>query len=176
MTASGDRFWIFAAAYVAVAAEAGIASLLSKQKRDRAFWLATSIALLVFAAAKEFQFQGQLTNWLRTDARAHHLYGFRAFVQYPFLALVLVGAMIFVRRFRHWLKMQTRSIAIAAVTMIALLAFMLVRAASAHALDGLSTIRIAGVRSGWWVEIAGLTAIALAAGLFLLEQARARQA
>ena len=175
MAASGDRFWIFAAAYLAVAVEALAASRLSRQTGHRAFWLATSITLLIFAAAKEYQLQGQLTNWLRTSARAHHVYGSRAFVQYPFVILVLVGAIILAGRFRNWLKAQKRSIAIAAVTMIGLLTFMLIRAASAHALDGLTTKRIAGIRSGWWVEFAALVVIALAAGLFLLEEGRARR-
>lgn len=176
MAGSGDRFWILAAAYLTVGLEAGITSLLGRERKDRTFWAAISIMLLLFAAAKESHLQGLLTDWLRTSARQHHLYGSRAFAQDLFVLILMVGAIIAVNRLRHWLKASAWSIATAALAMTALVAFILVRAASIHALDGLSTTRIAGLRSGWWVEIAGLFVIALAAGAFLRDQGRSRRA
>jgi hypothetical protein len=174
MGGSGDRLWILAVAYAAAALLALAASLVSRQRRDRAFWAVMSVTLLVLALAKAFQLQGLLTNWLRATARQHHLYESRALIQYSLLLILVVAAIILAKRLKLWVGTATRSVATAALAMTVLVAFILIRAASIHALDSEMTMKIAGLRSGWWVELTGIFAIAVAAGVFVRDRGRRR--
>jgi hypothetical protein len=163
MTHPGDWDRIFAVAYLAVAIEAFLASRGSHQRRERFFWGSTAATLLAFAAAKEFHLQGLLTDWLRTTAREHRLYASREVVQYSFLLVFFGGALVLVPRLKELLRTAKPSVSTAAVAMAALVAFVLLRAASIHALDPAMTAVIAGLRSGWWVELAGMVVVGIAA-------------
>ena len=170
MAVAGTALWLLAGAYGAVSVASLVASRTGGCKREGSLWIAMSAALILLGAAKLLQLQGQITDRLRTSAKQHHLYGERAVAQY-LLVLILLGAIsVFARPLWHWLRNMSGSVTTAAMSMVALLAFILVRAASIHALDPAMTFQVVGLRSGWWVELTGLLLIAAAACKFMSEQ------
>ena len=73
--------------------------------------------------------------------------------------------------YRSDLKTRDKGGAIAAVIAIhAVLLFVFMRAASFHHLDEWVTVKIGLMRSGWWLELAGIAVIALSAVAFRREQ------
>ena len=54
----------------------------------------------------------------------------------------------------------------AAVGIVLLFTFVVMRAGSFHHLDNWVTINVAGMRSGWWLELAGIAMIGLSALVF----------
>jgi uncharacterized membrane protein len=167
MLGAEGTIWFLVAAYLLVAAGALTASWKSGTKREQFFWAAISVALLMLGVAKLLQLQGRFTDWLRTSARDHHLYAERAVGQYLFVAVVVAAGLLFAGRLRCWMRSSAKGLTAAAIAMFVLLAFILIRAASIHVLDPPMTKQIGGLRSGWWVELAGLFVIAAGAGAFL---------
>ena len=172
MAVVGTALWFLAGAYVFVSVASLVASRTGGRRREGSLWMVMSAALMLLGAAKLLQLQGRITDWLRTSAKQHHLYGERAVAQYLLVLILLAAISIFARPLWHWLRNMNRSVTTAAITMAALLAFILVRAASIHALDPAMTFQVAGLRSGWWVELTGLLLIAAAACKFISEQRR----
>jgi hypothetical protein len=74
-----------------------------------------------------------------------------------------VGAAVFALLLWRWLRGASGSARTAAVGLVILLAFIFVRAASFHHIDYWVTVPIAGMRSGWWLELAGIAVIGAAA-------------
>ncbi len=65
-----------------------------------------------------------------------------------------------------WLRRSSRSARTAAVGIALLFAFVIMRAASFHHIDQWVTIDVAGLRSGWWLELAGIAVIGVSALLY----------
>jgi hypothetical protein len=161
--------WILAVAYAAVALLALRARAASHVQRERLVWALSAAVLVTFGAAKQLNLQEILTNWLRTWFREHNIYQSRLILQVAFLLVVLSTAWFILIRLKAWLKSSSSSVKIASMAMAALVAFVLVRAASFHALDAMMTTKIAGLRSGWWIEFAALGVVAAAAGTSVRE-------
>ena len=163
MRANEPNFWIVAVAYFAVAASAAYASGAAPNRAERTFWTIIAIALVAFGLAKQVRIQGELTNWIRIQARAYHLYDHRQLAQYPFLLIVLAAGLFVTMRFwnsrRHW----RRPVAVAALGFLLLTIFLLVRAPSLHAIDPFMYKSWLGLRSGWWIELSFLLVIGGAA-------------
>jgi hypothetical protein len=64
-----------------------------------------------------------------------------------------------------WLRNSAWSVKAGVIGLVTLLAFIFVRAASFHHIDRWVTFNIAGLRSGWWLELLGIgiTAVGAAA-------------
>ena len=62
-----------------------------------------------------------------------------------------------------WLRRAVAAVRVAAFGLVLLISFIVVRAASFHHMDEWVTYDIAGVRTGWWLEIAGILTIGLSA-------------
>jgi hypothetical protein len=165
MSLTSDRSWLLAAAYFAVALASLWASRSSSGRLERLFWWWVGFSLLVFGLAKQFRVQGTVSDWMRTEARAVGLYEHRKAVEYPFLVIVAVAALFIVicvwRRFARC----GPAIATAGLAFLLLTAFLLVRAASVHAIDPLMYKPMLGLISGWWAELGFLLVIAAAAAL-----------
>ena len=172
MAVGGTAPWFLAGAYVFVSVASLVAGLTGGRKREGSLWIAISAASMLLGAAKLLQLQGQITDWLRTSAKQHHLYGERSVAQYLLVLILLAAIGISAGPLWHRLRNMSRSVTTGTIAMIALLVFILVRAASIHALDPAMMFQVAGLRSGWWVELTGLLLIAAAACKFISEQRR----
>ena len=102
-------------------------------------------------------------NWVRMEAKAYHLYDQRKFAEYPFLVLVIGVAVIVGCRLRHWLSRPMRTVVVGASAWLALIPFLLVRAASIHPIDQLMYRPLLGLCVGCWIELTFLLVIAAAA-------------
>jgi hypothetical protein len=169
-----DRAWI-AAAYVAVGGEALLAARISNADRARGCWASIGAILLCCAALKKLGVQGAMTDWFRATARAHHFYQDRPVLQYAFACAALLGGAAVARWLIPWSRTVSLSLAIAALSATALVIYLFMRAASIHAIDPFVTFPIAGVRSGWWLELIALCVIAVAGGCFVREQLQRRK-
>jgi hypothetical protein len=74
------------------------------------------------------------------------------------LGTIAVGTFIW-----RWLRGVTVSAKVAAMGLVILLAFIFLRASSFHHIDYWVTIHVAGMRSGWWLELLGIVVIGSAA-------------
>ena len=137
---------------------------------DRRFWFATAVLVIVLGFAKRFKLQDWLIGAGRSIAKLDGLYEHRRLGQSLFVLALAVIAVFAVAALRHWFSRSPLPVKTAAASLVLLLSFVLVRAISIHVVDEWVTTEFAGVRAGWWLELAGIGAIALSA----INYARAR--
>jgi hypothetical protein len=131
--------------------------------RERSLWLGTGVAMILLGFNKQLDLQSDLTQIVRTVAHTEGWYSWRRDLQGLFLLGMAVGAAVFALLLWRWLRGASGSARTAAVGLVILLAFIFVRAASFHHIDYWVTVPIAGMRSGWWLELAGIAVIGAAA-------------
>jgi MFS family permease len=132
--------------------------------RERALWLGIGIALVLLGANKQLDLQTDLTMIAKYVARKEGWYEhWRRPVQALFLLLLAAGATVSAIVLTRWLREAAASARVGAAGLVILLAFIFARAASFHHLDNWVTVPIAGMRSGWWMELLGIVVIGAAA-------------
>ena len=154
--------WVIVALYFAGAAAAFWASR-SGRKRDRKFWTGAAVLLGLLGLNKELDLQTLLTDTARRLAHFEGWYEHRRFVQGVFLLLLAVGLVISIVALTRWLRRSALPVKAAALGIALLFAFIVMRAGSFHHVDQWVTVSLAGLRRGWWLEIAGILVIALSA-------------
>ena len=163
-----DRFalaWVIVAAYFVGAIAAFVASR-GGRKRDRRFWLAICVLLVVLGLNKELDLQTYVTVEGRELAKSFGWYEQRRLVQGVFLLALALAAVITVGALMKGLRRSPPPMKWAAVGIALLLIFILARAATFHHIDEWVTINFGGLRSGWWIELAGIAVIAVSAIAF----------
>jgi len=155
--------WIIVAAYFVGAIVCFLAGRLAVQKRDRMFWLGTGLFLVLLGLNKQLDLQSLLTEAGRSIAQREGVYDARRLIQAVFILALAAGTVIGIVMLSGWLRRSAASVKVAAFGLALLLAFILMRAASFHHMDGWVTQRVAGIRSGWWLELAGIAVIGLSA-------------
>jgi hypothetical protein len=113
----------------------------------------------MMAFAKQLQLQDDLTGMVRNLLKADGWYDRHVEAQKLFaaiLAIVLLGVSALLG---SWFRGSTASVKTAAGALWLLVAFVLVRAASFHAMDEWVIRERLGLRVGWWIELAGIAAI-----------------
>jgi hypothetical protein len=162
--------WVIAALYF-VAATASFWARTAAESRERHFWLATGLLLMLLGLNKELDLQALLTAAAREFAKSAGLYEHRRLMQGGFvlalLAIGLIGLAVLVR----WLRGSSRFVNAAAAGIVLLFTFIVLRAASFHHIDHWVTIDIAGLKGGWWLELAGIVVIG-ASALFFARRSR----
>jgi hypothetical protein len=166
--------WFIVAAYLAAAASAFVAAGNSPVARERRFWLSTAALLLLLGLNKQLDLQSFLTDAGRSLARHEGWYGQRRLVQEAFILLLAAGAACSVVLLAHLLRRSATSVRLAAFGIVLLFGFVVMRAASFHHMDYWVTRTVAGVRSGWWLELAGIGIVAASA--LTARERRARSA
>ena len=161
--------WLVLGCYLASAIAAVWAGRVS-EGADRRFWLGAAVLLAALGLAKQFKLQDWLTGAGRSLARMDGLYEHRRLGQAVFVFALAIFAALAAVALRHWFSRSPKPVKAAAVALVLLLSFVLVRATSIHVVDEWVTAEFAGVRAGWWLELAGIATIALSAISF----ARAR--
>jgi hypothetical protein len=154
--------WFIIAAYL-VAALLAFRAGGATAGRERGLWLGAGIAMIVLGINKQLDLQSDLTWAAKIAAHKEGWYDWRRGVQGLFLLLMGVGAVVFAVFLWRWLRDASRSAKVAAVGLVILLAFIFVRAASFHHIDRWVTMPVAGMRSGWWLELLGIAVIGAAA-------------
>ena len=155
--------WVITAAYFVAAVLTIVAARSSSNGRDRIFWCACAALLVVLGFNKQLDLQGYITTAGRALAKQEGWFPVRRLVQAAFiLALGIVAAGV-LASLVVWLRRSARTVKIAALGIVLLFAFVLMRAASFHHMDAWVTRDVAGMRSGWWLELAGIIVMALSA-------------
>ena len=131
--------------------------------RERTVWLIIGGTVLLLGAAKWLRMQEEITEVGRNLVRSGGWYAEHREVQS--VAALLIAGISVVAAFLlwRWLRGVPSNLAIACATLGLLLAFITVRAASIHDIDHWVTASCAGMRKGWWVELAALLVIAATA-------------
>ena len=164
--------WFVVVSYFAGAAVAFVAGRSAAAGRDARFWYAAAILLVLLGLNKELDLQSLLTDSARSLTHATGWYEQRRLLQALFLVALGLAALGMVAMLARWLRRSPRPVKIAATGIVLLLAFILIRAASFHHLDQWVTVEIGVLRSGWWLELAGIAVIALSAVAFRRDRPR----
>lgn len=154
--------WFIVAAYFSAAAAAFWASRAAR-KRDRLFWIGAALLLLFLGLNKELDLQTLLTTEGRLLAQRGGWYDERRLVQGLFLLALAGASLLTIVGLTKWLRKSPAQVKAGAVGIILLFTYILMRAGSFHHIDDWVKIRLAGVRSGWWLELAGAVVIGLSA-------------
>lgn len=163
--------WFIVAAYFAGALAAFLASR-SGSRNEARFWFGVSLLLVLLGFNKEFDLQSLLTESGRTLARAIGIYEQRRLLQGLFLMMLAGAAAFVILRLSRILHRSSAPAKTAAVGISLLFAFIFLRAASFHHIDDWVTVDLRGLRSGWWLELAGIVVIALSALAYRAESRR----
>ena len=155
--------WFITVAYFAAAFLAFQTARGSGGGRDRLFWMGCAALLLLLGVNKQLDLQGYVTSAGRSLARQEGWFEYRRFVQAAFIVTLCVAAAATLAILAAWLRHSVAAAKVAALGIVLLFAFILWRAASFHHMDVWVTRNIAGMRSGWWLELAGIAVITLSA-------------
>ena len=123
-------------------------------------WLMIAATLLLLASAKWLRAQEALTDAARSLLFSRGWYAEHREVQMAAAALIAASAALLSFLLWRWLRDAASSLRIACLALDLLLVFIGIRAASIHDIDLWVTAPLAGMRKGWWAELAALVVIA----------------
>ena len=159
------------AAYFLAAIAAALAA--ARSPTDTRFWSFTTVLLVLLGINKQIDFQSLFTIVARHLAQSEHWYAQRREYQLVFilalLALSAIVAIFIVIRMRR----ARPPVRIAAVGIVLLLVFIVIRAASFHHVDALLTGRLGRWRLNWIFELGGIALIGIPAGALAMTSRRA---
>lgn len=163
-TATG---WITVAAYALACLLCWWCARRTVPGAERRFWWALAVVLLLLGINKQLDLQTWLTQFARDRALADGWYAHRQVMQVIFIAwLATVGAVLL-----RWLAARLgnlhRSTRLAAMGLLVLGVFVLMRAASFHHIDVLLSLNFSNVRVNAVLELSGIGVIIYAAGCYL---------
>ena len=156
--------WVVVVFYL-VAAAASFWAASSAESRERCFWVATGILLVLLGLNKELDLQAVLTQDARAIVRHLGLYEERRLMQGVFLFSLALSGLVAAFILGAWLRRSSKPAKAAAAGIVLLFAFVVMRAASFHHIDHWVTMDVAGLRSGWWLEFAGIAVIGISASI-----------
>ena len=159
--------WLITIAYLAAAALTFVASRRSTEERERIFWAGCTALLVLLGLNKQLDLQGYITTGGRSLAQQGGWYEERRLVQAVFFLALCAAAVSASAVLALWLRRSAGEVKIAGAGIILLFGFVASRAASFHHMDIWVTRNIAGMRSGWWLEAAGIFVLTLSAVLAL---------
>lgn len=143
------------------------AAQAAANSRDRAFWLCASAVLLLLGLNKQLDLQTVTLDVVRDSARAHGWYAQRRAAQALFLIVLGIALAALSVAMIVWLSGTGPMIRLAAVGILLLLIFIMLRAASFHHIDAWLRVDVSGLRRGWWLELAGIAFVGLSAAASL---------
>ncbi len=160
--------WITVLAYVAAAILCAMCYAREPEyNRHKRFWLFVTVLMVLLGINKQLDLQTWFTQTGRDMAFSEGWYGNRRVVQASFIsALAIFGFVTQVWLYRS-LRDLGSEVRWAAVGLIFLMVFVVVRAASFHHVDILLFADIGGFRLNWILELTGISCIAAAAAMRL---------
>jgi hypothetical protein len=137
----------------------------SSTPRERLFW--TIAALLIFALGlnKPLDLQTNLTAWAREIARDGGWFDRRREVQAAFVALLALATTLAAAALGWWARNLRPPVWLSLTGLLALAAFVLLRAASFHHVDVALRTPLLGTRAWVTLELAGIALVAAGAAL-----------
>ena len=160
---SGALAWFVTGSYFVGAGLTVVAARGSADVSDRNFWFGCAALLVLLGFNKQLDMQGYVTTVGRSLAHSEGWYEQRRLIQAAFVTALAVIATASIGWLIVRLRRSAPPVKIAALGIVLLFTFVLWRAASFHHMDVWVTRNIAGMRSGWWLELAGIIVIALSA-------------
>ena len=157
--------WLVVLAYAVGAALCLVAARAACERRDRYFWILAAVILLLLGINKQLDLQSYLTPIGRDLARAQGWYEWRRQAEIAFLLLLGIGATAVSVALILWLRGSRTQLNVAAVGMVVLVTFVLMRAATFYHSAVLQGEFIA-VSLAHWIELIGIGLVAAAAGSF----------
>lgn len=155
--------WMIMAAYFTVALLC-FATAQGVRPRERRWWLALAVALLLLGINKQIDLQMLAVDFARDNAVAHGWYGQRQHYQRLFVGAMVAGGLMAAIMLTRGVGARGGGAMRASIVGICLLGgFVIIRAASLNHIDGMLGQRFAGVRFNTVMELAPLLVIAAAA-------------
>jgi len=154
--------WWIVVAYFGGAAAAFWAGRVARS-RDHRFWLGTAVLLILLGLNKQLDIQSVLTSAARSVIRHEGWYAERRSLQGAFLLALAAFAAVAVIGLLRWLRRSPIPVKSASIGIALLFTFVVMRAGSFHHVDQWVTVSKAGLRRGWWFELAGIGVIAFSA-------------
>ncbi|NUT01033.1 MAG: hypothetical protein HOP96_08675 [Sphingomonas sp.] len=154
--------WLMLGCYLAGAAAAVRAGRIGPP-RDQYFWFGTAVLLAVLGLAKHFKLVDLATGIGRSLAHGEGWYDYRRLAQAAFVLVVAIVVVSAAGTLRGWFARASSPKRSAAVGLVLLFVFILVRGVSIHIVDKVVMAQVAGMRFGWWLELAAIAVIAVSA-------------
>jgi len=156
--------WFIVAAYFAAAALSFWAARAAQENgREWLFWFGCALLMVLLAFNKQLDLQSYVTTFGRSLAEKEGWFRERRGVQEIFILLLAIVAVATIATLWFWLRHSAAAVKTGAFGLVLLFAFILLRAASFHHMDSWVTRNVAGMRSGWWLELLGIAVTALSA-------------
>lgn len=156
--------WFIVAAYFGAAALSFWAARAAQENgREWLFWFGCACLMVLLAFNKQLDLQSYITTFGRSLAEKEGWFQERRGVQEVFIVLLAIGVAAAIAALWLWLRQSAAAVKAAAFGLVVLFAFILLRAASFHHMDRWVTRNIAGMRTGWWLELVGITIAAFSA-------------
>lgn len=152
--------WMTVLLYFAASLLTGYKSKLTiRNKESCYFWLSLTALLVFLGLNKQLDLQSDLTDWLRTSAKAHGWYDQRRGVQLLFITVMGLAIPILLISLRLFLYHSWQRYKITWVGIVLLLIFVMVRAASFHHVDLIFYQTIGSIRYYQLLEMLAISLI-----------------
>ncbi len=123
--------------------------------RERFFWRALGLIMILLAINKQLDLQSLLTASARCMAQLQGWYGSRRIVQVGFIIVLLALMSLLAIITLTILRGTMRRTGLALIGLSVVLAFVAVRAVGFHHMDQLINMRFQNIRVNWIMEMAG---------------------
>lgn len=151
------------AAVLSTRAAMALRGVETPARRERAFWGIAAAVLYFLAVNKQLDLQTLLTTIGRCNARLMGWYDTRQTVQRDFILAVAIAGVLTVGLLALLLRGILGRVWPALLGIGFVCGFVLIRAASFHAVDGLIGSWALGIKVNWLLELPGPTLVALVA-------------
>ncbi len=160
--------WLTVVAYLATAALAfGVVkrtpSFLREARRERTMWLLLAWLFVALGVNKQLDLQSAVTEIGRMMARDEGWYAERREVQREFVAFVAFVAIVVATALVFVARGTSSSLRVAIFGTVAVIGFVVIRAASFHHVDVALKDSVGGFRTNWLLELSGIAVVLLAA-------------
>jgi hypothetical protein len=156
--------WMTVLAYVAAGVLClGNSMLAAQALRPARFWTVTCVFMFALALNKQLDLQSWFTQMGRDLALSQGWYEWRRVVQLFFILSLALGGFAAAFALRYWLRDSWSEYRVACVGAIALMVFIVARAAAFHHVDTLIGMRLRGVRLNVIFELSAIALVALGA-------------
>lgn len=152
--------WITVLAYLAAAILLFANLRLAKRLGfDMYFWLVAGLLMFFLCINKQLDLQAWFTQMGRDLARSHGWYDNRRAVQQDFITFLVVAGVGAVGIMCCWIGKAWKEYLLCGIGLVAIVVFIIVRAASFHHVDQLLRVRFADLRVNVMLELFGIALV-----------------
>lgn len=126
-------------------------------------WRMLGLALALLGINKQIDLQSLLTQIGRDLAHSEHWYDQRREFQKVFVVVIAFGSVLGAIAMTLLFRNRSRAFRMASIGFVLLAAFICIRAASFHHVDGFLKASFLGARFNWIIELGGIALIGFAA-------------